>query len=47
MADIVCEQDYVCHDLLFRLDLSAAGEVSELMNTGAYETYLKEECEDH
>ena len=30
-----------------RLDLSAAGEVSELMNTGAYETYLKEECEDH
>merc|ERR1711992_424486 len=32
---------------LFKLDLYAAGEVSELMNTGAYETYLKEECEDH
>merc|ERR1712193_310778 len=32
---------------LFKLDLSAAGEVSELMNTDAHETYLKEECEDH
>ena len=30
-----------------RMDLTAADEVSELMNSAAYETYLKEECEDH
>merc|ERR1712055_1176576 len=31
---------------LFKLDLSAAGEVSELMDNAAYEAYLKE-CEEH
>merc|ERR1719458_42260 len=31
---------------LFKLDLSAAGEVSELMDNAAYEVYLKE-CEEH
>merc|ERR1712168_296926 len=31
---------------LFKLDLSAAGEVSELMDNATYETYLKE-CEEH
>ena len=30
-----------------RMDLTATDEVSELMNSAAYETYLKEECEDH
>ena len=29
------------------MDLTATDEVSELMNSAAYETYLKEECEDH
>merc|ERR1712165_208362 len=33
---------------LFKMDLTTAtDEVSELMNSAAYETYLKEECEDH
>merc|ERR1712014_466027 len=32
---------------LFKMDLTATDEVSELMNSAAYETYLKEECEDH
>merc|ERR1712123_103765 len=31
---------------LFRVDLTDPGQVSELMNTADYETYLKE-CEDH
>merc|ERR1711990_1280789 len=31
---------------LFKLDLTAAGEVSELMDNAAYEAYLKE-CEEH
>ena len=30
-----------------RMDLTATEEVSALMNSAAYETYLKEECEDH
>ena len=30
-----------------RMDLTATDEVSALMNSAAYETYLKEECEDH
>ena len=29
------------------MDLTATDEVSALMNSAAYETYLKEECEDH
>merc|ERR1712147_591889 len=32
---------------LFKMDLTATDEVSDLMNSAAYETYLKEECEDH
>merc|ERR1711936_1162331 len=32
---------------LFKMDLTATEEVSALMNSAAYETYLKEECEDH
>merc|ERR1712039_448777 len=32
---------------LFKMDLTATDEVSALMNSAAYETYLKEECEDH
>ena len=34
------------YGFVHRLDLSAAGEVSELMDNATYETYLKE-CEEH
>ena len=34
------------YGFVYRLDLSAAGEVSELMDNAAYEVYLKE-CEEH
>ena len=36
----------VNYAFVYRLDLSAAGEVSELMDNAAYEAYLKE-CEEH